>query len=398
MFKKTVSFNIFQLMTILLGVALLALLVSNRSLQEKIKNLGGKERGWQIVSAKELAGTLAKKNFFLVNVHTPYEGEIEKTDAFVKFDEIEKNLESLPKDKTGKIILYCKTGKMSKTAAEKLVSLGFSNVSHLEGGMEAWQKAGGKTFNVSELKKVVLPKEGVSLSVKWGNLGPTLVLQGVIDLEKFKKAVNPTEEELEILTSESSQNISINSENSQFVVDLLWAVGLAQKSKVYTEGPMGKEYKGEVGNFASTGGWTLAKGKATDYLNRHELFNLTSNQQDKVFEISKNIYRPCCGNPTSFPDCNHGMAALALVEIMVAEGWQDEGIYKAVLGFNSFWFPQTYIALAAYFEKQGISWDEVDAKKVLGQEFSSGQGAARISQEVGRLPYLFGTGSGSCGA
>lgn len=349
------------------------------------------------ISAAELKQTLAKKDFTLINVHTPYEGEIEKTDAFIVWDKIEENQDKLPKDKNAKIVLYCKSGRMSEEASKKLAALGYTNVSHLQGGMEAWEKAGNKTFNVEELKKAVLPEQGFSLPIKWGDLGPRLVSLGVIDLEKFKQVVKLTEEQLAILTGESEEPISINQNNSQFVVDILWALGLAQKSKVYTDGPMGKEYKKDVGNFASTGGWTLAKGNAVEYLNKYEIVNLTSQQQDRVFEISKNIYRPCCGNPTSFPDCNHGMAALGLVELMVAQNFSAEEIYRAVLGFNSFWFPQNYLTVAAHYALDEVSWDKVDAKEALGEKFSSGKGAAEISQEIGGLPYLYGTDGGGCG-
>lgn len=349
------------------------------------------------ISPAELKQALVKKDFSLINVHTPYEGEIERTDAFIAWDKIKENQDKLPKDKNAKIVLYCKTGRMSEAAAKKLTELGYTNVSHLAAGMEAWEKAGDKIFNVEELKRAVLPEGGFSAPVEWGNLGPTLVSLGVIDLEKFKKAVNPNEEQLKILTEEVDQSIVINETNSQFVVDVLWALGLAQKSKVYIEGPMGKEYKKDVGNFASTGGWTLAKERAVDYLGKYEITKLDEDQQDRVLEISKNIYRPCCGNPTSFPDCNHGMAALGLVELMMEQGFSDEEIYKTVLGFNSFWFPQSYLTLAAKYSLEGVSWDKVEAKKALSQEFSSGQGAARVSQDIGALPYLYGAGGGGCG-
>ena len=46
------------------------------------------------VSATQLKAMLDKKEFAFVNVHIPYEGEIAKTDAFVPYNEIEKNLES----------------------------------------------------------------------------------------------------------------------------------------------------------------------------------------------------------------------------------------------------------------------------------------------------------------
>lgn len=242
----------------------------------------------------------------------------------------------------------------------------------------------------------VLPKEGFTLPISWGDLGPKLIKAGVIDEKKFKEAIKPTDEQKEILTKETAVKIKIDSSNSQFVVDMLWALGLAQKSIVYTEGPLGKEYKDKVGNFASTGGWSLAKGAAVNYLNRLDLIPLTSEQQIRVGEIAKGVYRPCCGNSTWFPDCNHGMAALAAIELLVSQGYPDEEVYKYVLELNSFWFPDTYITSAIYFDRQGVSWDKVDAKKVLGSEFSSAMGAANIAKQVGPIPGA-PTG-GSCGA
>lgn len=255
------------------------------------------------------------------------------------------------------------------------------------------QEEAGK---IQDLANQVLPKEGFVLSVSWGDLGPRLIKSGVIDLKKFEQAVKLTDEQRKILVEGSSEKMKIDTANSQFVVDFLWAVGLAQKSVVYDEGPLGKEYKKDAGNFASTGGWTLAKGDALIYLNKFDLIPLTSEQQNKVGEIAKNVYRPCCGNPTWFPDCNHGMAALAGIELMVANGLSDEQIYKEILMLNSFWFPDTYLTTALYFDRQGTSWDKVDAKEVLGIKYSSAKGASDIVKKVGPLPN--NAIGGSCGA
>jgi rhodanese-related sulfurtransferase len=94
------------------------------------------------VTSVELAALLKKKDFFFVNVHTPYEGEIERTDAFIVFDKIAENLDKLPRDKAAKIILYCRSGRMSEIAARELTDLGFTQVSHLSGGMIDWKKSG----------------------------------------------------------------------------------------------------------------------------------------------------------------------------------------------------------------------------------------------------------------
>ena len=62
------------------------------------------------LSASQLATMLTKKDFFLVNVHIPYEGEIAKTDAFIDYDTIADHLDKLPKYKNTSIVLYCRAG------------------------------------------------------------------------------------------------------------------------------------------------------------------------------------------------------------------------------------------------------------------------------------------------
>jgi rhodanese-related sulfurtransferase len=90
----------------------------------------------------QLAAMLAQKDFFLVNVHIPYEGEIKDTDAFIAYDSIADNLDKLPQDKTAKIVVYCRSGRMSAIAARELVRLGFTHVSDLTGGMIDWESSG----------------------------------------------------------------------------------------------------------------------------------------------------------------------------------------------------------------------------------------------------------------
>ncbi|WP_137935159.1 rhodanese-like domain-containing protein [Mesorhizobium comanense] len=100
------------------------------------------EAKFTTLTSFQLAEMLKKKDFFFVNVHTPYEGEISNTDAFIVFDKIADNLDKLPKDRSAKIVLYCRSGRMSEIAARELTQLGFSQVSHLSGGMIDWKKSG----------------------------------------------------------------------------------------------------------------------------------------------------------------------------------------------------------------------------------------------------------------
>jgi len=350
------------------------------------------------INASELKEELKNKDFTFINVHTPYEGEIPGTDTFIEYDSFVATKTQLPKDKNAEIILYCRTGKMSTEALLTLKKLGYTNVKHLEGGMEAWEKEGEITLDLSGLPGKVLPEGGFTLPISWGDIGPRLVALGVIDADKFESGVRPTEEQKKILKEGGDIPISIDIKNGQFVVDMLWALGLAQKSIVYSEGPLGKEYAGQQGNFASTGGWSLAKGDAVNYLNGFDLIPLTTDEQVRVGEIAKQVFRPCCGNSTWFPDCNHGMAALAAIELLVSKGGlSDEEIYKEVLKLNSFWFPDTYLTTATYFARQGIDWEDVSAKEILGEAYSSARGAADVYAKVGPLPFAGGAG-GSCGA
>lgn len=94
------------------------------------------------IGAAELAAMLEKKDFFFVNVHVPYEGEIAGTDAFVPYDKIADNLGKLPQDKNARVVLYCRSGRMSEIAGKTLAGLGYTNVSHLFGGMIDWERSG----------------------------------------------------------------------------------------------------------------------------------------------------------------------------------------------------------------------------------------------------------------
>jgi rhodanese-related sulfurtransferase len=94
------------------------------------------------ISAQELAGMLEEKDFRFINVHVPYEGEIQPTDHFVPFDEVEERIDAFPSEKDAKIALYCRSGSMSATAARELVRLGYTNVWNLSDGMLGWADAG----------------------------------------------------------------------------------------------------------------------------------------------------------------------------------------------------------------------------------------------------------------
>jgi rhodanese-related sulfurtransferase len=95
-------------------------------------------------SPAELSTMLKNKDFVFINVHIPFAGNIADTDLSIPYDQISapENLAQLPVDKNAKIVLYCRSGRMSEIAAKELVSLGYTNIWNLDGGMVGWKQAG----------------------------------------------------------------------------------------------------------------------------------------------------------------------------------------------------------------------------------------------------------------
>lgn len=89
-----------------------------------------------------LAQMLAQKDFFFVNTHVPYEGEIASTDAFIPYDQTAQRLADYPSDKDARIVVYCRSGSMSAIAAKELVKAGYTNVWDLSGGFNQWKAEG----------------------------------------------------------------------------------------------------------------------------------------------------------------------------------------------------------------------------------------------------------------
>jgi rhodanese-related sulfurtransferase len=92
------------------------------------------------ITATELKTRLAKKKFFLLDVHIPEQAHINGTDAFIDFRKIRQSTHRLPSDKEAEIVVYCLGGGMSRAAAEDLLEMGYTNVHDLEGGVYAFNR------------------------------------------------------------------------------------------------------------------------------------------------------------------------------------------------------------------------------------------------------------------
>ena len=97
---------------------------------------------WTNITPDALASMLEKKDFTLLDVKTPYVGEIAGTDLYIPYTDLTARATQLPADKGAKIVVYCRTGNESAVAAQTLIDLGYTNIDNLDGGMTAWTASG----------------------------------------------------------------------------------------------------------------------------------------------------------------------------------------------------------------------------------------------------------------
>lgn len=270
-----------------------------------------------------------------------------------------------------------------------------------------WQNSKGGVNNITappainqindNVQKNLVGDE-VVLPVTWGDLGARMVASGVINATKFETIYQNrgglSTEEKNILYGQQNGQLKINSENSGFVLNLLWALGLGNKNDILENGQMTDPHYGGAGNFASTGGWTIANGQAMDHYSRHAFVALTSEQQNLVYRVAQNIYRPCCGNSTCFPDCNHGMAMLGFLELMASQSVSEKDMYRYALQVNQLWFPDNYAIISEYLKTRGLSLATADPKEILGINYSSQMGYQNI---VKQMTSPVNSNGGSCG-
>ena len=249
------------------------------------------------------------------------------------------------------------------------------------------------------------PPEGYTIQATYGAIGPQLLATGAIDLDKFTQVYiqggHPlTDEQITILTVGSDSKIVISQSNAQFLLNFFWAFGLVNQNPVLTDGPMMARGEKQIGNFASTGGWTIGVKKPTELYASTLIIPLTEEQQARVMEVASAVYRPCCNNPTSFPDCNHGMAMLGLLELMASQNATTDDMFTAAKYVNAFWFPQQMLEVASLIKaNQNLDFALADARQVVSKNYSSGSGFQQVHQWLASngLLQLAPNRGGSCG-
>ncbi|MDF1499735.1 MAG: hypothetical protein P1P76_04610 [Anaerolineales bacterium] len=247
--------------------------------------------------------------------------------------------------------------------------------------------------------------QSYDLGSAFGDLGPQLVEAGAIDVDALRSvylesAAPLTSSQERVLAESSAEGIVLTRGNARFLLHFFWALGLTNQNAILTEGPMWTSSEGAIERFASTGGWTLAEVPVTELYASAPIVVLTPAQQARLETVAANVYRPCCNNPTLFPDCNHGMAMLGLLQVLAAEDASEAEMYEAAKVANMFWFPAQTVELAMFFNAVlEQPFDEVDAKMAVGPEAFSGSGFASVHRWLGENGFLEQApeGGSSCG-
>jgi len=254
------------------------------------------------------------------------------------------------------------------------------------------------------LGEQVNPPAGYTLQATFGDVGPQLLSAGAIDRDAFvqlyEQANRPLDsDQLAILEQGSETQIVLNKQSAYFLLNFFWALGLSNNNPILTEGPMAQSGEDQIGRFASTG-WTLGAKPATDLYASTPIVSLSAAQQTRLEEVATQVYRPCCNNPTHFPDCNHGMAMLGLLELMASQDASTQEMFDAAKYANAFWYPSQTLELAQFFKStQNSDFAKVDGQELVSRNYSSSGGFKAVHEwlaDSGQLPQTPGSGS-SCG-
>ncbi len=97
------------------------------------------------VTPSDAVAVLAEPGVAVLDVRTPAEFATGHLEGAVNVDieggAFEQQVADLPKDAT--YVVYCRSGNRSGVATKQLADLGFTDVYDVQGGIVAWQSAGG---------------------------------------------------------------------------------------------------------------------------------------------------------------------------------------------------------------------------------------------------------------
>ncbi len=249
------------------------------------------------------------------------------------------------------------------------------------------------------LANEVYPAGGFVLPVKWGDIVKGLINLGVLNETALIDAVlesnqTLTRYEAGIMSGTYNGYIHTNASDSEFVLLVLWSLGISNNNTIITKGPLSTY--GNPDQYASTGGY-LPLGKLE--IGRLNLVNLTSEQQSEAVDVAAGTFRPCCDNPAMFPDCNHGAAELALIEMMASQGFNESQMFVVLQEFLSEYYPQNMFEVGVVYASHGINFSSVPANMAVGRTLFSASGSQNVGSYIQRYGLLQSdSGSSSSGS
>ncbi len=127
---------------LLLTFVLISFIACGQKENSKSNNTNAAQAVISLISPADLNSV--NKDIILIDVRTPQEfasGHLENAVNMNYFDgDFYAQLKTLDKNKP--VYLYCKSGRRSANAAEKLEDMGFVKIYDLEGGTSNWQAKG----------------------------------------------------------------------------------------------------------------------------------------------------------------------------------------------------------------------------------------------------------------
>ncbi len=227
----------------------------------------------------------------------------------------------------------------------------------------------GTKISLEDVIQEVTPDEGFQTTVRWGDTVKKMVDTGVLDPKKLENIlVNRYGQQMKpqwiaVLNGEDAE-LSIDNDNAVFMMYVLWVLAKHNENEILTNSPFAKYFKN----------YDIGVGRAG--YDDTPLLALTPEQQKLTREVTETAYRPCCNNSTAAPDCSHGYSALGLMQLMASQGFSKEEMYDVFVKFNSFWFPESYIKNALYFQiTEGTQWKDVSKELIASKEYSTLQGS-----------------------
>jgi rhodanese-related sulfurtransferase len=101
-------------------------------------------RGRGGISAAEATTLINRRNAVVIDLRPGAEfakGHLPSA-RNVEFPELQAKIGQIAKNKSNPVVLVCQTGQQSQRASRTVSEAGYAEVHVLEGGVDAWQKAG----------------------------------------------------------------------------------------------------------------------------------------------------------------------------------------------------------------------------------------------------------------